>query len=155
MEDKMIKILSLALCIFMIISCSPYSTDELLSAPEEIEIQGREYFLGTNLYRNFFPPGPPTGLYGTVYVIAVDSLQFPSSVDTRHLWVIMDDDVWDTDLGEQHIPGDQPYTLKAKTESEGPDWGPHIYVSTVVEIVDENDNLYLLRADSQWIGRLD
>ena len=141
--------------IFLLVGCSHYSIDELLSSPEALEIDGREYTLKAALWRNFFPPSPPTGLYGIVYIIASDSLQFLSSLDVHHLWVIMDNDVWDTDLIDQHIPADQPYILQAKTESEGPDWGPEIYVNAVVEISDGDDNLYLLRADSQLIGRLD
>ena len=141
--------------ICILISCSQYPMDELLSAPEKIEIDGREYILETGLYRDFFPPMPPSGLGGSIYIIALDSLQFPSSLDASHLWVIKDDDVWDTYLIERVIPGDQIYKMKKRIRDEGPDWGPHIYVDVVVEIVNDENGSYLLRADSQWIGWLD
>lgn len=137
------------------VSCSQYSIDELLSAPEKIEIDDREYILETNLFRNFFPVGPPTGLVGYIYFISLDSLQFPSSLDANHLWVINGCDIWDTDLIERIIPGDKIYRMQKRINEEGPDWGPDIYVNVVVEVVNDENGSYLLRADSQYIGRLD
>ena len=138
-----------------LISCSKYSIDELLSAPEKIEIDGREYILETALYRNFFPPEPPGGLHGPIFVVALDSLQFPSSLDADHIWVINGNDVWSTGLINREIPHGEEYKMKIWTKDEGPDWGPHIYVDVAVEIVHDENGSYLLRADSQWIGRLD
>ncbi len=42
----------------ILISCSQYSIDELLSVPEQIEIDSRKYILETGLYRNFQPTRP-------------------------------------------------------------------------------------------------
>ena len=140
---------------FLIISCSRYPIDELLSAPEKIEIDNREYILEASLSRNFFPPMPPRGLNGSIFVIALDSLEFPSSLDANHIWVINGDDVWDTDLIERTIPIDEIYKMKKRLADEGPDWGPEIYVTVVVEVVQGEEDSCLLRADSQYVFRLD
>ena len=141
------------ICTF--VSCSRYSLDELLSAPEKIEIHDREYILETVLFRSFRMIGDPSGLCGPIFVVALDSLQFPSSLDADHIWVINGSDVWDTGLKNREIPYGYEYKMKKWTKEEGPDWGPDIYVNVVVEVVNDENGSYLLRADSQLIGRLD
>jgi len=144
------------LCSFSIlISCTRYSADELLSAPEQIEIDGREFILDAYLRRDFFPPYPPNGrpLDGIIYVIATDSLQFPLSLNADFAWVIKDNDVWGTELEDFEMPPLYEYILKKRTIEEGPKWGPYIYVDVVVRIEDEYDSTYLLRVSDVWIHR--
>jgi len=128
--------------------------DELLSAPEKIEIDGREFILETYLVRDFFPPCPPGGrpLAAVITVIAIDSLQFPYSLDADYLWIIKDDEVWGTELID-YEGSSSAYELKKLSKDEGPKWGPKIYVDAVVRVVDDEDNNYLLRAADQWIHR--
>ena len=143
------------LCLFSILfSCIQYPADELLSAPEQIEIDGREFILDADLVRDFFPPHPPNGrpLYGIIYVIATDSLQFPSSLDANFAWVIKDNDVWGTGL-EDGMPSFYEYILKKRTTEEGPKCGPDIYVDVVVRIIDDYDSTYLLKVSDVWILR--
>jgi len=139
--------------ICILISCSQYSADELLSAPEQIEIGGRSYILGSYLWRGFMPICPPDGesLCGKIVIIATDSLPFPSSLDADHVWVINGEDVWDTDLVDRKIPWGQEYRMEKSLKDNGPKWGPEIYVDVVVEIDYSEDGIYLLKADSQWI----
>lgn len=141
----------------ILISCSQYSIDELLSAPEQIEIDSREYILETGLYRDFQPVCPADGrpLSGVIWVVAIDSLSFPSSLDADHVWIINNNDVWDTDLVDRVIPYEYEYKMQKRTKGDGPKWGPDIYVDVVVQIIDEEDNAYLLRASDQEIFRLD
>ena len=144
-----------SVCIFFIsLSCTQYPADELLSAPEQIEINGRESILDAYFRRDFFPPHPPNGrpLDGIIYVIATDSLQFPSSLDANFAWVIKDNDVWGTGL-EDGMPPFYEYILKKRTTEEGPKWGPYIYVDVVVRIVDNYDSTYLLKVSDVWIHR--
>ena len=141
----------------ILISCSQYPIDELLSAPEQIEIDSREYILETSLYRDFHPICPPDGqpLWGFIWVVAVDSLSFPVSLDADHVWIINNNDVWDTDLVDREIPYEYEYKMQKRTKGDGPKWGPDIYVDVVVQIIDEEGNAYLLRASDQEIFRLD
>ena len=138
------------------ICCAKYSTDELLATPEAIVINGREYILESYLWRDFQPICPPDGepLIGVIFVIATDSLQFPSALDANYVWVIKDNDVWDTELINCESPYGQEYKLKKRTKESGPKWGPEIYVDVVVQLVDD-DSTYLLRASNQYIIRTD
>ena len=141
-----------------LLACSrfpDYSIDELLSTPEQIEINDREYILETSLWRDFFPgpQAPPDGspLIAVIYVVVTDSLPFPMSLDADFLWVIKDGvDVWVTELEDDEMPTEN-YKLKKNAEG-GPKWGPDIYVEAVVRIVDEGGNTHLLRAAAQPIG---
>jgi hypothetical protein len=139
----------------MIIFCSKYSLDELSSAPEKIEIDGREYLLETYLVRDFMPSCPPDGrsLRALIFIVAIDSLPFPSSLDADSLWVIKENDLWITTLTDYDAPINYEYKLSKRAQEEGPKWGPEIYVDVVVRIVDDEDGTYLLRAADQWIHR--
>jgi hypothetical protein len=127
----------------------------LLSAPEQIQISEKIYFLETFLWRDFQPQCPPDGepLIASIWIIVKDSLDLPSSLDANRLWVIKDKKwVWETNFSnEQTIPW--PYKLE-KVARNGPKWGPGIYVDVVVMVIDKNDNKkYLLRASNQYIYR--
>lgn len=149
------------LIVCMLLYCSrfpDYPVDELLAAPEQIEIEGREYILETFMWRDFMPgpETPPEGkpMIAIIWVVAIDSLLFPSSFDADFLWVIKDDaDVWTTEF-EDNETSIEDNKLK-KVARDGPKWGPHIYVDAVVRIVDDEDSTYLLRAADQWVYRTD
>lgn len=61
--------------------------NQLESAPEEIEIDGRKFGLEAYLWRDFMPFCPPDGqpLIALIRITAVDSLQFPASVKSDHI----------------------------------------------------------------------
>ncbi len=128
--------------------------DELLSAPEKIIIDGREFILETYMWRDFQPVSPPDGkpLIAIAWITAVDSLAIPATLDATRLWVIKDHEVWETafyDEDRSYVPD---YKLE-KIAREGPKWGPNITVDVVVRVVDKrNGRQYLLRASEQYIG---
>ncbi len=131
-----------------------YKIEELLSAPEQVEIYGRDFVMKTYLWRDFMPISPPDGkpLVALVWIIATDSLEFPSSIDADRLWVIKDrKEVWETEFSNEKVPQEHKHQL-AKIARNGPKWGPHIYVDVVVRIIDKENNIeYLLKASNQWI----
>ncbi|OPX17765.1 hypothetical protein BXT86_04750 [candidate division WOR-3 bacterium 4484_100] len=132
------------------------SVDRLLSAPEQIEIDGRNYILETHLWRDFMPVSPPDGkpLIALIRITATDSLEFPPSIDARLLWVIKSpQEVWETKFSEEARSTCSRYQLE-KVARKGPKWGPGIEVDVVVKIVD-GENEYLLRASNQVILRTD
>lgn len=148
--------------VYIVIACSEhimYSIDELLAAPEQIEIDGREYILQTYLWRDFIP-GTGTSLvgsplYAVIYVFAIDSLPFPSSLDADFLWVINEDVVWETELIDANTEPQYEFKLKKQTKEGGPKWGsyrpPFTLVDVVVRIVHDDEGPYLLRAADQVI----
>ncbi len=135
---------------------------ELLSAPEQVEIYGRKFTLETFLWRDFMPVSPPNGkpLIALIWVTAADLSPFPPSVDANRLWVINVQDVWDpiweTKFSDEERPKDPNHQHQLeKIGREGPKWGPGVYVDVVVRIVDYKGVKYLLRASKQYIGRTD
>jgi hypothetical protein len=128
--------------------------DILLSAPEEIEIDGRKYILETSLNRDFMPTYPPneSRLTAGVSVIAVDSQPFPSSIDMNRLWVIKGRDYWETEFSGITRPTEPNNRHKLFGYAEnGPRWQPRITVDVVVRIIDNNNQEYLLRTSGQEI----
>lgn len=131
--------------------------DDLLSAPEQIKINGREYVLQTELSRNFMPWATPPGggpLIGAITVIALDSLPIPSKQDATHIWIINGDDLWDSGLINRSIPYGYEYEMKKRIEDPGPKWDTGIYVDVVVEVLGDDGTAYLLMADSQVVAKI-
>jgi hypothetical protein len=140
--------------LLILISCAKYNLNDLLSAPEIITVDNRQYSLETFLWRDFMPGANPkegSDLYGFVYIVALDSLVFPSYLNADHVWIIKGDDVWDTELIDDKITPIYAYKLKKKLKELGPKWGPYIYVNVVVKIVKNNNSTYLIRSDSALI----
>ena len=128
----------------------------MLSAPERIEIENRQYILESYLYRDFMPISPPDGknLIASVKVTATDLQEFPSSINANRLWVIKSpEEIWETAFtNETHTP---PYDYQLeKVARDGPMWEPNSQVDIVVEILHEG-NTYLLKASNQTIYRTD
>jgi hypothetical protein len=158
------KSILLALVIYTLIpGCKLFdssgpSIPDLLDAPEQIEIDGREYILETFLWRDFMPVSPPDGqpLIALIWITAIDSLAFPSTIDANRLWVINDELVWETEFSFEERP-DDPNRIHQleKIARDGPKWGPGIQVEVIVRVTDSQDSTYLLRAADQWIYRTD
>lgn len=130
--------------------------DTLLSAPEQVEIDGRKYVLETSMWRDFMPFSPPDGkpLIAIIWVTATDSLTFPSSVDVCRLWVIKDKEVWEARFSGEQRGSYDDFKLE-KVARDGPKWGPKIEVDVVVKLVDRGKKTYLLKASNQWVSRTD
>lgn len=128
----------------------------LLSAPETVEIDERQYVLETYLWRDFMPISPPEGkpLIASIRVTAKDEKAFPTTLKVDHLWVIKDtQQVWETDLSDE---AKQITANKLETVARnGPKWMPGTTVDVVIRLVDENNRSYLLRASQQPIVRTD
>ena len=158
----MLRNLRVLIIIVLISRCDifgPKTTIEtLLSTPEQIEIEGRMYILETYLWRDFMPISPPDGkpLIAIIWVTAIDSLRFPSSIEATKLWVISGEEIWETKFSDEERPQlpHREHQLE-KVARNGPKWGPGIYVDVVVRIIDESRNFYLLRASNQYISRTD
>ena len=129
---------------------------ELLEAPLQIEIDGRQYTLETYLWRDFMPPSEPNGspLAAVVYITAVDGLPFPAEVDSNRLWVVYGEKIWETEFSGESRPRDpgHPHQL-AKYASGGPKWDTGIQVEVIVRVRTLSGKTLLLRATKQAIYR--
>ncbi|MBE0434126.1 hypothetical protein IBX73_11775 [candidate division WOR-3 bacterium] len=135
-----------------------YPIDELLTAPELIEIGGRELFVEAQLYRGFQPVCPPDGnpMFAVIWVVPSDSMPFPTSVDFDYLWVVNKEyDVWVTGFDEARTAIED--NKLRKMAFDGPKWDVEPYpvlADVVVRVTDGHGNAYLLRAADQIISIL-
>lgn len=156
MNKRTLFLIPLLLC-SLLTGCSLFhhniSLAILQSSPEIITLGHRQYVLETSLTRNFQPVNPPEGrpLVAFIYVTATDSLEFPSTLNTDHIWIVYGSEVWETDFSEDPEP---PHSINqlAKAARNGPKWGPEIYVDVIVSIIDDRGQRHLLKASHQWIG---
>jgi hypothetical protein len=167
-QKGLIKILLICLVViligiatyFLFIQRTPstVSLQDLRAAPEKVEINGSEYTLETDLWRDFMPVSPPDGspLMALVKIKAAGETAISSKIDATRLWVVKDEEIWETEFTSEEFSttGD---TLE-KVARDGPKWGPEITVDVVVKIVvkilgSKSGKSYLLKASNQYIHR--
>jgi hypothetical protein len=149
----LIKILPICLVVILVgIATYFLFIHDLRAAPEKIEINGTEYTLETDLWRDFMPISPPDGgpLVALIKVRTPGETAISAKIDATRLWVVKGVEIWETELAswEGSTIGD---TLE-KVGWNGPKWGPEITVDVVVRIIDlESGKSYLLKASNQDI----
>jgi len=128
--------------------------NQLLAAPDTIQVEGRTLYLTTSLNRDFMPVTPPDGdpLVAAVYITATDTVMLSPSVSADAIWIVYEDQIWSAWLVEgisSHFPQQNRIMKIARN---GPKWGPNVYVTVVVRVKDSSGNSFHLRASDQWIG---
>jgi len=153
-------VLSLLLSVFLCFAASvdargEVSTDELLSAPEEIEVDNFRYVLDVFLWRDFMPFCPPNGrpLIASISVTATDSLELPKTIDADRIWIVNGSNVWESGFSSEERTRHSSGNHLEKIARGGPKWQPGIKVEVVVRVIDGADNIYLLKASDQPINR--
>ena len=131
------------------------SVDELLSAPEEIEIGNRMYVLDVFLWRDFMPFCPPNDrpLIASISVTATDSLEVLKSIDVDRIWIVNGGDVWESGFSSEERARHSSHNHLEKIARGGPKWSTGIMVDVVVMVIDGSDNIYLIKASDQPINR--
>ena len=143
MKNSSICILS----VLVFISCTNNNTDELLDAPEQVNIGAYTFDLSATI----LDPAPfESGLSATVSIFTVDSSDFPQWLDADEIWVISGNNVWHDDL----VPGTTiwlPWMIVKENQHTGPNWNAGVYVDVVVQLIDDTDNTYLIRESDVYI----
>ena len=119
------------------------------SAPERVQIDGREYTLTANAWRDFQPVAPPNGqpLITMVKVSAADAAPIPADLSVERVWVLNGKNQWSA------TP--EPGTTGLETAvRNGPKWGPGIRVDVVVRLK-QGKQTWLVRAAGVDIKRTD
>ena len=125
--------------------------DEILSASEEIVINGRFFNLETYIWRDFMPPSPPDGkpMIIIIRIIPNDSQAFPSDLDANRLWLINGEDIVSlTFTNETRI---KPPNILEKVAREGPKWDVGIKIDIVIRLIQNGYRTYYLKAKDQII----
>ena len=129
---------------------------DLADVPNELMIAGKMVHFEASLCRDFMPVCPPNGQRMAAFfkVTTADRSYFPSGVRAEKAWVIHNTQAW--------IPQfDQPNTatkvnhamcLIARANG-GPRWAPGIRADVVIQLRDDQDNVYLLQVKNQEIIR--
>ena len=128
--------------------------ESLLRAPEDVEIDGRVFVLETYLWRDFMPLSPPDGkpLIASVWVTAVDLVDFPPSVTSDRIWIVKEVETWEAGFSDEKRSQrpDRRHQLELVARN-GPKLETGIEVDVVVRLKDGDE--YLLRASQQVIHR--
>ncbi len=148
----------------LVLGCSFVFTtpvqDTLLTAPHCVEIEGRKYVLEAHLWRNFMP-GPDISSDGgpltvIVWITALDSMPFPSSISADTVWVINGEEIWRAVLLDERPPTSEVFK-SGWVARGGPKWEPGASVTVIVRlIVGDADTVspYLLRTEAR-VERVD
>ena len=119
------------------------------SAPERVEIGGREYALTANAWRDFQPVAPPNGqpLIVVVKVSPSDMMPLPNDIAIDHIWVLNGKEQWSA----KPEPGATGLETAVRN---GPKWGPGIKVDVVARLK-QGKQTWLVRAPGVDIKRTD
>lgn len=135
---------------------STMSLQNLLAAPEKIVINGSEYVLETNLWRDFMPSSPPDGkpLIALIKVKTPETSTISPEINATRLWIVNNKEIWETEFSDEERPVAKD--ILEKVARNGPKWSPGITVDVVVRVIDSRSGgEYLLRASDQNIYRTD
>lgn len=145
-------------CSDSIVEPPEISIEELLSAPDTINVEGQKIILTTALNRDFMPSTSSNGkpLAAAVYIETADSSVISSSINADAVYIINNNQVWKSFLkdGHDYLYGFNKFRI-AKWTNNGPKWGPGITVDVVVRVIAERNRKFLLKASGQFIGRTD
>ena len=124
------------------------------SAPERVEIDGREYRLAAGPWRDFLPVAPPDGepLIVMVKVSSEDQLPLPADLVVDRVWVLNGKTQWSA-APEPATREPGAARLEAAVRG-GPKWGPGIKVDVAVRLK-QGSRTWLLRQAGVTIKRTD
>ena len=129
--------------------CCRSGTASIASAPELVQIDGREYKLTVNAWRDFQPVAPPNGqpLVVVVKVLPVDKMLVPDDLAIDHVWVLNGKEQWSA--------APEPGAMRLETSVRGgPKWGPGVKVDVVARLK-QGKKTWLVRAPGVDIKRTD
>jgi len=141
----------------------PVSINELRSAPAEIVLDGKSLSLSAFLWRDFSPGawGYNRPLMASLKVTTSDKKAFPSGVRMERAWILFGEQIWEvpdfrfrgrrlSDNKEMWIMCSVSSGCEIST-SEGPQWGPGVFVDVVVRLIDKEGKHHLIQVKKQHI----
>ena len=120
----------------------------IASAPERVQIEGREFSLSVSAWRDFQPVAPPNGqpLIVMIKVSAADASSLPADLLLDQVWVLNGKEQWSV-KPESSSPSEAAIR-------GGPKWGPGIKVDVVARLR-QGKQTFLVRAAGVDIKRTD
>jgi hypothetical protein len=121
-----------------------------------VTVAGKVLVLAAFAWRNFEPVIPQGGppLDAALRIATADASAVPTTVRADAAWLLFGDEVWATDVAEQHIrsPGAAYFEVVARN---GPHWPTGASVDVVVRVREVGGRRYLLRVPDRVINRVE
>lgn len=129
--------------------CCRSESSSIATAPERVEIGGREYTLTASAWRDFQPVAPPNGqpLVVVVKVSPSDMMPLPADIAIDRVWVLNGKEQWSA----APTPGATGLETAVRN---GPKWGPGIKVDVVARLK-QGKKTWMVRAAGVDIKRTD
>jgi len=156
-EKTILDYFVITICSMVLISCSSpvapqnISIEQLLSAPEIVQIENKNIVLKTSIYLNLQPVISKKPMTVSVHIETVDSSEIPTDINAKAIYIVNKNEVWKSFFSNEP-PNEiemQPYRI-VKIAREGPAWVPNIYVDVIVSFKVNNES-YLIKASNQYI----
>ncbi len=130
--------------------------NQLLAVPDTVQVEGRQLYLETYVWRDFMPISPPDGkaLVALMYVTPTDTIPLPASISADAVWIVYNNQVWRSWISDAMDGGLNAHRL-ARIARDGPKWGPGVPVDVIVRVLDAGGHGHLLHAPDQMIHRTD
>jgi hypothetical protein len=146
--------------------CRNSENASIASAPERVQIDGHEYTLTANAWRDFQPVAPPDGqpLSVGVRLLPVDTDLVTQGLHFERVWVSNGNAVWTVPSRDSAVyaasekdhggVGERVLTCLDTWLHGGPKWGPGIKVDVVARLR-QGQETFLVRAAEVEIKRTD
>jgi len=136
--------------------CCRSETVSIATAPERVQVDGREYTLSASAWRDFQPIAPPDGqpLIVVVKVSPTDAQPLPGGLAIDRVWVVHGKDRWSVKPEPASLRGVTTPTDLETAVRGGPKWGPGIKVDVVARLR-QGKKTYLVKATGIEIKRTD
>lgn len=128
----------------------------LLLAPSTLKIDNRQYNLETYLWRDFMPmtPADSTPLIASIHLSAADGKIIPNFLNPEQIWLIQNGQIiWKTNLRDENYQ--TPSNQIKRIARNGPNLEPGTDVDIVVQVSDNTNKNYFIKANKQIIQRTD
>jgi hypothetical protein len=132
------------------------TVDQLLAAPESLQIHGMTLSVSVGLSRDFMPSLPPegTGLRAYALINGSPPGSFPDSMSDVYVWAIRDSAVWDTTMVFALDNVDGKGTRQYWADG-GPRWDTGALVDVVIGVRTSRTEVSLVRFRDVLIQRVE
>jgi hypothetical protein len=132
------------------IGCHKVPYDDIMSAPQAVEIDDQTFTLDGVASRNFMPDANSSLMVNVTLTGSDTTRAFPSTLVADRLWVLKsEDEIWGVVLRNQSPPPDA-YSIYYQA-SDGPKWPTRIWVSVAVRVRSADGRTWLLRDPEVYI----
>jgi hypothetical protein len=152
------RLVGMAVVGFMLVCCHKVPYEDLMNAPEQVEIESKTITAEGPVWRSYMPVEyEVTGsdLCAALSLVSSDTIHpFPSDVWAARLWVIKSScEIWGVIL--RHSEKWWPKYVLFYRVTGGPRWPVGTHVSVAARIRNAEGSTWLIRAPETEVGRVE